>query len=116
MRTAPFGDALAVAQQIGAVGGAQRVVRIVRGEQHAVAGRGERADFPHHLALVAEVEARGRLVEHHELRLLRERAGQQHELALAARDHGVGALREMRNAELLERARRHRRGRAPTDG
>ena len=69
---------------------------------------GERADLAHHLALVAEVEARGRLVEHDELRLLRQRARQQHELALAAGDHGVGPLREMRDAESLERARRDR--------
>ena len=90
-----FGDAGAVAQEIGAVGGAQRMVRIVGGEQHAVAGRRERADFAHHLALVAEVEAGGRLVEHDELRLLRQRSRQQHELPLAAGDHGVGPLLQM---------------------
>src|SRR5215470_1708621 len=49
-----FRNALAVAQQIGAVGGAQGVIRIVRGEQHAVAGSGERANLAHHLSLVAE--------------------------------------------------------------
>src|SRR5262249_2396529 len=46
----------------------------------------------------------GRLVEHDELRLLRQRARQQHELALAAGDHGVGPFLEMRDAELVERA------------
>ncbi len=101
-------DLLACAQQIGAVGGAQGVVRIVRGEEHAVAGGGQRPDLAHHLALVAEVEARGGLVEHHELRLLRQCARQQHQLALAARDHGVGARREARYAELLEHPDGHR--------
>ena len=45
------------------------------GEQHAMTGEGEGADLPEHLALVAEIEAGGRLVEHDELRLLRQRAG-----------------------------------------
>src|SRR6516225_1410818 len=59
------------AQQTGAVGRAQRVVGIMRGEQHAVPGGCERADLAHHLALVPEIEAGGRLVEHDESRLLR---------------------------------------------
>ena len=58
--------------------------------------------------MIAEVEVRGRLVEHDELRLLRKRARQQHELALATRNHRVGARRKMRDAELVEHPRRHR--------
>ena len=79
-----FGDALARAQEIGAVGGAQRMVRIVGGEQDAVTGAGEGADFAHDFALIAEIEARGRLVEHDELRLLCQSARQQHKLTFAA--------------------------------
>src|SRR5262249_39753908 len=55
---------------VGRVGGAWRVVGIVGGEEDAVASCRERADFTHHLALVAEIETCGRLVEHDELRLL----------------------------------------------
>ena len=90
---------LAVAHQIGAVGGAQRVIGIVGREQHAMAGCFEVPDFAHHLALIAEIEARGRLVEHDELRLLRQRAGEQHQLPLAARNHRVGPLPQVRDAE-----------------
>src|SRR5215467_5630318 len=79
----------------------------MRGEEHAVAGARKRADLAHDLALVAEVEARGRLVEHDELRLLRQRARKQHELAFAARDHSVGPLREVNDAEALVRLPRH---------
>src|ERR1700722_8488655 len=64
---------------------------------------GQCPDFAHHLALVAEVEARGWLVEHDELRLLRQRAGEQHELPLAAGDHRVRPLPQMRDAEPLKR-------------
>src|SRR4051794_16938501 len=102
-----FRDALAGAEKIGAIGSAKRVVGIVRGEQHAVAGSRERTDLAHDLALVAEVEARGRLVEHDELRLLGERAGEQHELALATGDHGVGALGKVIDAEANERLPRY---------
>src|SRR5262249_46418813 len=70
----PVRDPFALPQEVGAVGSAQRVVRIVGGEEDAVTRAGERADFAHDLALVAEVEVRGRFVEHDELRLLRKRA------------------------------------------
>jgi hypothetical protein len=50
---------------------AQRMVRIVGGAQHSVSRGGQRLDLAHHLALVAEVEIGGRLVEHDELGLLR---------------------------------------------
>src|SRR5262249_5314065 len=59
----PFRDPFALPQEIDAVGGAQRVVRIVSGEKDAVTRAGERADFAHDLALVAEVEVRGRFVD-----------------------------------------------------
>src|SRR3977135_3073840 len=84
------------------------MVRVVRGEQDAMTGSSERANLAHHLALIAEVEARGGLVEHDELRLLRQRAGKQDKLTFAAGNHGVGALRQMGDAELPERARSHR--------
>src|SRR5499427_4326247 len=103
----PFRDAFAGPQKVGTVGGAQRVVGIVGGEEDAVTRAGERADLAHDLALVAEVEVCGRLVEHDELRLLRKRARQQHELALAARDHRIGPQRKMRDTELVEHPRRH---------
>ena len=66
----PSRDAFARPQEVGTVGGAWRVVGIVGGEEDAVASCRERADFTHHLALVAEIETCGRLVEHDELRLL----------------------------------------------
>src|SRR5262245_32993371 len=91
----PFSDAFARPKEVGAVGSAQRVVRIVGGEENAVTRAGERADFAHDLALIAEVEVSGRFVEHDELRLLRKRARQQHELALAAGNHRIGARRKM---------------------
>src|SRR5262249_24402258 len=52
----PFRNAFARPQEVGAVGGAQRVVGIVGGEKDAVSRAGERADFAHDLALIAEVE------------------------------------------------------------
>ena len=73
---ASFGEALTVSEQVGAIGGAQRVVRIMRCEKDTVSRRGERADFAHHLALIAKVQTRGRLVEHDEPRLLSERTSQ----------------------------------------
>src|SRR5215831_17285736 len=103
---ASFGEALTMSEQVGAIGGAQRVVRIMGCEKDAVSRCSERADFAHDFALIAEVQARGGLVEHDEPRLLSERTGQQHELALAAGDHGIGPLLEMRDAEPVECARR----------
>src|SRR2546423_1349633 len=73
-----------------------------------MAGGAEIADLAHHPALVAEVETRGRFVQHDELRLLRQRACEQRELTLAAGDHGVRTVGEMRDAETLEHARYHR--------
>src|ERR1700726_2451612 len=79
-----FGEPLASAQQIRAVSRAQCVVGIMRGKQHAMPGSRERTDLAHDFALVAEVEAGGRLIKHDELRVLREGAGEQHKLALTA--------------------------------
>src|SRR5580704_10022577 len=95
-------DARAVAQQVSAIGCAHGMIGIMRREQDAVARRRQCADFAHDLALIAEVEARGRLVEHDETRLLRQRAGEQYELPLAARDHRVGPRAQMRDAEAFE--------------
>src|SRR5215471_15693036 len=81
------------------------MVRIMGCEKDTVSRCGERADFAHYLALIAEVQARGRLVEHDESRLLSERTGEEHELALAAGDHRVGSLLEMRDAKPVEGAR-----------
>ena len=92
------------------------MVRIVGGEEDAVTRAGERADFAHDLALVAEVEVRGRFVEHDELRLLRKRARQQDELALAAGDHRIGTRCEMGDPELVEHPAPPPSGRAPTAG
>src|SRR3984957_1289834 len=100
-----FANPDAFAQQIGSIGGPHGGIWIMRREQNAMARGGQCADFTHHLALVAEIEARGRLVEHDELRLLRQCAGEQHELPLAAGGHRVGTLPQMRDAEPLEHAR-----------
>jgi hypothetical protein len=79
------------------------MIGIVRREQHAQPALRQGADFAHDLALIAEVEACRRLVEHDETRFLCQRAGEQDELALAARDLRIGARREMRDAEARER-------------
>ena len=50
----------------------------------------------HDFALVAEIEARGRLVEDDDARLLRQRPGDEGELPLAAGDQRVGPLGEGR--------------------
>ena len=59
----------------------------------------EVADASQHQRLVAEIEARGRLVEHQDRRLLGERAGDQGELALAAGNAGVVVRRKVGDAE-----------------
>ena len=79
-----FGKALAISEQVGAIGSAQRVVWIMRRKQHAMSGRRERTDFAHHFSLIAEIETGGRLVENDELRHLREHACEQNQLPLTA--------------------------------
>ena len=80
----------------------QRVVRIVGREHDAVTFGREIADAAEHHRLVAEIEARGRLVHHQDRRFLGERARDQRELALAAGDAGVVVLGEIRDAEHRE--------------
>src|SRR5437762_895731 len=74
----------------------------MRREQDTMAGSCECLDLSHDLALVAEVKAGGRFIEHDELRLLRKRAREQHELPLAAGNHGIGAVTQMADIELAE--------------
>ena len=77
----------------------QRMVGIVGGQHDAEIVAREIADAREHQRLVAEVEARGRLVEHQDRRLLGERAGDQGKLALAAGNAGVVVRRELGDAE-----------------
>ena len=73
-----------VPQQQHAVGHAQRLVRVVGGEQHGHAGGGQPPQLAQHAALVAEVQAGGGFVEHDDACVLGQRAGDQRQLALAA--------------------------------
>jgi hypothetical protein len=70
-------------QERDAVGAQERLVGIVRRHDHADAGARERAHLVEHARLVAEVEARGRLVHDDQRRVLRERARDERELPLA---------------------------------
>src|SRR5262249_9210777 len=79
----------------------------MRRKQHTMAGCAKCADLMHHAPLIAEIEARGRLIKHHELRFLCERTRQKRKLAFAARDHAVWLLGKMRNSKTLEHASRH---------
>ena len=98
-----LGDEAAVVQQrhFGAAG--KRVVRIVGRQHDPVAFGRERAHLAQHQRLVAEIEARGRLVHDDQGRCLGERAGDQPELTLAAADPGVVGPGEIRDAERRER-------------
>src|SRR5918994_3573670 len=98
----PVGEARPFAQEQRAVGVAQRLVRVVGGEDDPEPSGRQRPDLAHHLALVAEIEARRRLVEDDEAGLLGERPSDEDELALAAGDQGVGALGEMADVEAVE--------------
>src|SRR5688572_19830162 len=62
----PVGEGCAVSQEQGAIGVAERLVRVVGSEDDAEPLRRQSADLSHDLALVAEVEARGRFVENDE--------------------------------------------------
>ena len=77
----------------------QRVIRIVGREHDAVVLAREIADAAEHHRLIAEIEARGRLVHHQDRRFLRERARNQGELALAAGDAGVVVVLQLADAE-----------------
>ena len=92
------------------------MVRIMGGEEHAVSGFCQSANFVHYLPLIAEVEAGCRLIEHHELRLLCESARQQHKLPLTARDHGVRTIGESCDTETIEHGSMPPRGRARSAG
>src|SRR5215831_18640600 len=102
-----IGSAGPLTQQIRTVGRAQCVVWIMGGEKHAVPGFCQSTDLAHNFALVAEVKASGRFIEHDELRFLRQRACEQNQLAFATGDHGVGTICESIDAETLERSVRH---------
>ena len=66
------------------------------------------ADEPHHLARDLRVEARGRLVDQQQLRVLDQRAGDADALALAA-GKAVGALVDvLGEADAVEQAQRLR--------
>ena len=78
-----------VVQQGGVGSYRERVVGVVGGEDYREPVRRQSRDLAQHQGLVAEVEARGRLVHDQDRRLLRQRPGDQHELALAAGEPGV---------------------------
>src|SRR5262249_3837998 len=65
------------------------MVRVVGGEQNAVARFCECSNLPHHLSLITEVKVGGWLVEHDELGFLCEGARKQNQLSFSTGDHGV---------------------------
>src|SRR5262249_40691061 len=79
------------------------MVWIVGGEQNTVSGFGQCADFIHDLALIAKVEACGRLVEHNEPGLLRQGARKQNQLSFSAGNHRVRARGKRRDTKAFER-------------
>src|SRR5215831_14774140 len=80
----------------------------MRREQHALARRAKRPDLSHYPPLIPKIEARRRLIQHDELRLLRQRTRQEGKLSLATGNLRVGAIGKMRDPETLEHARRNR--------
>ena len=90
-------------EQQRAVGVRERLIRLVRREQDRHAACAQPIELAQHAHPVAEVQARRRLVEDQQRRLLRERAGDHHELPLAARDLGDGPRGERADAERCER-------------
>ena len=81
------------------LGVSQGMVGIVGGKGHRGPCLREGAGLAHDLALIAEIEARRRLVEDHDPGLLRQGTSNQGELALAAGDHRIGSARQMRGPE-----------------
>ena len=105
-RGRPLRQHLAFAQQECAVGDLKGMVGIVGAKQHANAVVPQARDFDKHPRLVAEVEIGGWLVQDDRLRFGHQRAGDQRKLPLAAAHLGDGPIRQRRDAEPLERARR----------
>src|SRR5215831_3238535 len=103
-----IGNALALSEQKGAIRGAHCLVGVMRREQHALARRAKRPDLSHHPPLIAKIEARGRLIQHDELRLLRQRTRQEGKLSLATGNLGVRTISQMRDPKTLEHASRDR--------
>ena len=78
------------------------MVGVVGGKDHREPVSRQSRDLAQHQGLVAEVEARGRLVHDQDGRLLRKRPGDQHELALAAgepRVVGVGQVLDVQSGQ-----------------
>src|SRR6185437_14066498 len=104
LRGGARGHGAPVADHHHAVGDRERMVGMVRGEDHRGAGIAQPRDLVQHARLVPEVEVRRRLVHEDVRRLGGERARDEGELAFAAA-HGMDrAIGERRDAEALERA------------
>src|SRR5262245_46295213 len=76
-------------------------------EKHPMSGLCQRTDLTHDLALIAEVQTGGGLIEDDELRFLRQRAREQNQLPFTAGNHGVGTARESPDTESLKRSLCH---------
>src|SRR5215472_16829242 len=79
------------------------MVRVVGGEQNAVARFCECSNLPHHLSLIAEVKVGGWLVEHDELGFLCEGARKQNQLSFSTGDHGVRPRGKSCDAKAFDR-------------
>src|SRR5215472_6530680 len=79
------------------------MVRVVGGEQNAVARFCECSNLVHHLSLIAEVKAGGWLVEHDELGFLCEGARKQNQLSFSTGDHGVRPRGKSCDSKAFER-------------
>ena len=82
------------------------MLRVVRGEQHAIALGRQLPHQPQDAQLIAVVQRGGRLVHHQDAGLLRNRAGHQHQLLLAAGEMREVALRQLRCADPVKRVHR----------
>ena len=89
---------------------AARLVDVVRRDQHAPPLAGEPVDERREHVGAGRVDARERLVEQHEARVLHERARDQHALALAARE--LAERRAPASSSSRPRRARRARGRA----
>jgi hypothetical protein len=91
------------------LGMAQGMVGIVRGEQHAIAAIGQRAECLQDLTLIGEIEAGGRLIKDDRPWLLGQGPGEKRELPLATRVSVYGRLlnleRPSRSTACLTRSR-----------
>jgi hypothetical protein len=97
-----FDDAAAVDEN-DVLGEAARLAEVVGGHQDACTAGGDFADDAFHLAAAARIEAGGRLVEDQQFRLQRPGARQRHALLLAAGQQPCRALRQVGEADAVQR-------------